>query len=125
MDIAMPELSGLEATRRVLAASPHVAVLMVTMYDDESVFAAMRSGARGYLLKGADRDELGRAVTAASKGEALFSPKIAARLMHFFAAPRPDLPVNAFPDLAEREREVLGQVGVRQRRNRAGAPYLG
>lgn len=113
MDIAMPELSGLEAARRILASSPHVAVLMVTMYDDdESVFAAMRSGARGYLLKGADRDELERAVAAASRGEALFSPKIAARLMRFFAAPRPDLPVNAFPDLTDREREVLGLIAA-------------
>lgn len=113
MDISMPELSGLEATRRILAASPHVAVLMVTMFDDdESVFAAMRSGARGYLLKGADKDELERAVTAASRGEALFSERVAARLMHFFAAPRPDLPVNAFPDLTEREREVLGLIAA-------------
>ncbi len=113
MDISMPELSGLEATRRILQRSPHVAVLMVTMFDDdESVFAAMRSGARGYLLKGADKDELERAVTAASRGEALFSPKVAARLMHFFAAPRPDLPVNAFPDLTEREREVLGLIAA-------------
>lgn len=113
MDISMPGLSGLEATRQIVRASPRVAVLMVTMFDDdESVFAAMRAGARGYLLKGADRDELYRAVTAAARGEALFSPQIAARLMRFFAAPRPDLPVNAFPDLTEREREVLGLIAA-------------
>lgn len=111
MDIQMPGPSGVEATRRILTESPHIGILMVTMYDDdESVFTAMRAGARGYLLKGADQAELTRAITAVASGEALFSPSIAARLMRFFSAPRPDLPMNAFPDLTGREREVLGLI---------------
>ncbi len=113
MDIQMPGPSGLEATRRILAESPHIGILMVTMFDDdESVFTAMRAGARGYLLKGADGADLSRAVAAVARGEALFSPAIAARLMRFFSAPRPDLPMNAFPDLTEREREVLGLIAA-------------
>lgn len=113
MDIQMPGPSGVEATRRILSESPHIGILMVTMFDDdESVFTAMRAGARGYLLKGADGAELTRAITAVARGEALFSPGIAARLMRFFSAPRADLPVNAFPDLTEREREVLGLIAA-------------
>lgn len=108
MDIGMPELNGIEATRKVLSASPHIGILMVTMFDDdESVFTAMRAGARGYVLKGADQTELFRAVTAFAHGEALFSPSVAKKLIRFFAIPRPDLPLNAFPDLTERERDVL------------------
>ncbi len=111
MDIGMPDLNGVEATRRILAESPHIGILMVTMFeDDESVFTAMRAGARGYILKGADQAELLRAVQAVASGEALFSANIAARLMRFFSSPRPDLPLNAFPDLTEREREVLGLI---------------
>jgi DNA-binding NarL/FixJ family response regulator len=87
MDIKMPGLSGIEATRRILSQCPTIGILMVTMYeDDDSVFAAMRAGARGYLLKDADRDELVRAVAAVSRGEAIFSPAIAQRLIHYFAA---------------------------------------
>lgn len=108
MDIGMPVSNGVEATRRILAESPHIGILMVTMFeDDESVFTAMRAGARGYVLKGADQAELFRAVTAVANGEALFSPSVAKKLIRFFAAPRPDLPLNAFPDLTERERKVL------------------
>ena len=108
MDIQMPDLNGVEATRKILAQSPHIGILMVTMFeDDESVFTAMRAGARGYVLKGADQAELFRAVTAVANGEALFSPSVAKKLIGFFATPRPDLPMNAFPDLTERERDVL------------------
>lgn len=111
MDVQMPDLHGIEATRRILRDSPHVGVLMVTMFDeDESVFLAMRAGARGYILKGADRQELQRAILAVANGEALFSPSVATRLMRFFGEPRGDFPVDAFPDLTEREREVLSLI---------------
>lgn len=109
MDIKMPGLSGIEATRRILSQCPTIGILMVTMYeDDDSVFAAMRAGARGYLLKDADRDELVRAVAAVSRGEAIFSPAIAQRLIHYFAALPARASVLAFPELTDREREILG-----------------
>jgi DNA-binding NarL/FixJ family response regulator len=108
MDLKMPGLNGIQATRRILAASPHIKVLVVTMFeDDDSVFAAMRAGARGYVLKDADQDELVRAVTAISRGEAIFSPAIAERLIHYFAALPPTAAALAFPDLTIREREIL------------------
>jgi DNA-binding NarL/FixJ family response regulator len=109
MDLQMPDLNGVDATRSLVAASPHVGVLVVTMFDDdESVFAAMRAGARGYLLKGARKAETLRAIRAVASGEAIFSPTIARRLMGFFAAVQPVTP--AFPELTEREREVLAMV---------------
>lgn len=106
MDLQMPGLNGIEATRRLVATSPHVGVLVVTMFeDDDSVFAAMRAGARGYLLKGARKAETLRAIRAVASGEAIFSPAIARRLMGFFAAPKPE--PTAFPELTDREREIL------------------
>jgi len=106
MDLQMPGLNGIEATRRLVATSPHVGVLVVTMFeDDDSVFAAMRAGARGYLLKGARKAETLRAIRAVASGEAIFSPAIARRLMGFFAAPKPT--PTAFPELTDREREIL------------------
>ena len=109
MDVQMPDLNGIEATQRVLQMSPHIGVLMLTMFeDDDSVFAAMRTGARGYVLKGADRDELRRAIKAVSQGEAIFSQAIAHRLMHYFGG-RAQLANRTppFPQLSDREREVL------------------
>jgi DNA-binding NarL/FixJ family response regulator len=108
MDIKMPDTNGIEATRRILHASPHIKVLVVTMFeDDDTVFAAMRAGARGYLLKDADQDELVRAVKAVYRGEAIFSPAIAQRMIHYFSALPQTASAIAFPDLTEREREIL------------------
>jgi DNA-binding NarL/FixJ family response regulator len=108
MDLHMPGLNGIEATRHILRTSPHIGVLVVTMYeDDHSVFAAMRAGARGYLLKGADQAEMLRAIQAVSRGEAIFSPTIAGRLMHYFAALGSGHLPLVFPELTDREREVL------------------
>jgi DNA-binding NarL/FixJ family response regulator len=108
MDIRMPVVDGIEATRQIVRMSPHVGVLMVTMYeDDTSVFAAMRAGARGYVLKGTNHAEMLRAIRAVAGGEAIFSPAIAARLMDYFANIRPAEPPQVFPELSEREREIL------------------
>jgi DNA-binding NarL/FixJ family response regulator len=108
MDIRMPALNGIEATRRIVSTSPHIGVIIVTMLaDDDSVFAAMRAGARGYLLKGADQDQMLRTVRAVASGEALFAPGIAERLMSFFANLKPVGDAEVFPELTDREREVL------------------
>ena len=88
MDIQMPELSGIAAVREIARVAPDVAVLMLTMFDDDdSVFAAMRSGARGYVLKGAQQDEIVRAIQAVAAGGAIFGPSIAQRMLGLVSAP--------------------------------------
>src|SRR5215218_1245384 len=106
MDLQMPELNGIEATRELARAVPTTAVLVLTMFDDDdSVFAAMRAGARGYVLKGAEQQEIARAITAVAAGEAIFGPAVAARVLTFFATP--PAPPTPFPELTARERQVL------------------
>ena len=108
MDIHMPGGNGIEATRRILHTSPNIRILIITMFeDDASVFTAMRAGARGYVLKDAQKADMLAAIQAVGRGEAIFSPTIATHLIDFFAAPRPAVPPQAFPELTEREREIL------------------
>jgi DNA-binding NarL/FixJ family response regulator len=106
MDLHLPDLNGIDATREIVEADPGVGVLVLTMFeDDEAVFAAMRAGARGYLLKGAGGPEIVRAIEAVGNGEAIFGPEIGRRIVDFLNAPPRRR--NPFPDLTEREREVL------------------
>jgi DNA-binding NarL/FixJ family response regulator len=108
MDLHMPGENGVEATRRIVAAHPEVAVLVLTMLEDDgSLFAAMRAGARGYLLKGAGRAEIERAVLTVAAGEVVFSAGIAERVLAFFSA---GARTDPFPELTDREREVLDLV---------------
>ena len=107
MDLQMPGGGGLAAIRQIIQTSPHIRILVVTMFqDDDSVFAAMRAGARGYVLKDMSDEEISRAIVSVGSGEAIFSPAIAERMMTFFAA-RPAVPLDVFPDLTESERNVL------------------
>lgn len=108
MDVQMPGMSGVEATRQIVSSSPQIRVLVVTMFEDDAlVFAAMRVGARGYLLKGARHEDMVRAIRAVGNGDAIFSPAIAAKLVEYFAALQPTRPTQVFPELSSREREIL------------------
>lgn len=110
MDLNMPIMSGVEATRQITRAMPDVAVLVLTMLEgDDSIFAALRAGARGYLLKGADSAEIARAMDTASRGEVVFSPTIAGRVLSYFSAGR-RAESGPFPSLTAREHEVLDLV---------------
>lgn len=125
MDIRMPGISGVEAARLITTASPHVAVLMLTMFDDDHlVLASMRAGARGYLVKDAGREDVVRAIRAAGNGEAIFSPAIARRFIEYFGDLHPAPVRTAFPELTDREREVLALVAEGSR-NPAIAKRLG
>jgi DNA-binding NarL/FixJ family response regulator len=111
MDIQMPGMTGIEATREISRVAPEVGVLMLTMFeDDESVFAAMRAGARGYVLKGAAPSDMIRAIAAVAAGEAIFGTGVARRALAYLTAPRPA--DTAFPELTPREREVLGLIAT-------------
>lgn len=111
MDLRLPGMSGIEATRRIIARDPAAKVVVVSMLeDDDSIFAAMRAGARGYLLKGADRDELLSALRAVAHGEVIFGASIARRVMAFFTGQMPSTAAAAFPELTEREREILERI---------------
>jgi DNA-binding NarL/FixJ family response regulator len=129
MDLRMPGLGGIEATRKILGESPQAGILVVTMIeDDDSVFAAMRAGARGYLLKGADKDEMLLAIRAVGRGEAIFGPGIARRLVQYFAS-HAAVPKQAsrvvFPELTDREREILDLIAAgRNNQEIAGQLFL-
>jgi DNA-binding NarL/FixJ family response regulator len=109
MDVEMPGIGGVEATRRISAAHPGIAVVMLTMYgEDEFVFAALRAGAHGYLLKGAQQEDVVRTIAAVARGDAVFGPDVARRVLRTFADPQLAPPATGpFPQLTDRERDVL------------------
>jgi len=125
MDVRMPELNGVEATRRLAAEAPEIGILVLTMSEDDgTVFAAVRAGARGYLVKGAEQEEIVRAITTVAAGGAVFGATLALRIAEFFAA-GPPTAGDAFPQLTAREREVLDLLAAgRSNQQIAGTLYL-
>jgi RNA polymerase sigma factor (sigma-70 family) len=108
MDIRMPGMNGIEATKKIKQSNPETNILIFTMFkDDQSVFTAMRMGAKGYILKDAGKEEIIRAIKTIAAGEAIFSAEIAAKMVHYFASTRPAASEQLFPELTSREREVL------------------
>lgn len=115
MDVRMPLVDGVEATRRIQRAVPETAVLILTMYDDDAtVFTAMRAGARGYLLKGAEQHEILAAIHAVVAGQTIFGPGVAARILGCFEALATPAQ-SAFPELTDRERQILDQLAAGRR----------
>lgn len=115
MDLHMPDVNGIEATRQIVHTSPHIAILVLTMVDDdESLFAAMQAGARGYLLKGAPKSEMLRAIRDVAAGAAIFSPAIAGRMIRYFSQIQQRPQIYPFPELTEREREILQMLAQHQ-----------
>jgi DNA-binding NarL/FixJ family response regulator len=115
MDLNMPEVNGIEATRRIVGEDPGANVLMLTMFeDDDSVFAAMRAGARGYLVKGSNQSQILRAIEAVGSGEAVFGAPVAHRMIEYFLRSGAPGGVPAFPQLTERERRVLDLIASGQ-----------
>jgi DNA-binding NarL/FixJ family response regulator len=112
-DLAMPRMDGATATARIREAHPTVAVVVLTMHDDdEAVFAAMRAGANGYLLKGADRDDIVRAVLSVARGDAVYGPSVARRIVDFFTGTSRTYSAQVFPELTDREREILDLIAA-------------
>jgi DNA-binding NarL/FixJ family response regulator len=113
MDLRMPDLDGIAATAEIRRVAPEVAVLVLTMFDDdESVYAAMRAGARGYLVKGAAQEQISQAISTVAAGGAIFSPGVARRVLDFFSGPRPAAAAQPFPELTGRERDVLDLIAA-------------
>jgi DNA-binding NarL/FixJ family response regulator len=124
LDLNMPELDGIAATREIGRVAPEVGVLVLTMYDDDdSVFSAMRAGARGYLVKGVEQEDIARAIRSVAAGEAIFGPGVAQRVLGFLTAPMPRTEA-VFPDLTPREHEILDLIAAGLR-NAAIAERMG
>ncbi len=108
MDMRMPGINGIEATRRIHRTSPHIRILVLTVFDDDTlVFPVIRAGASGYLLKNTEQDELLRAIRTVANGGAIFSPGIAQKVLGYLNAPQPNVPQESFDELTPREREIL------------------
>lgn len=107
MDINLPILNGIEATRQILKQNPQIGILIITMFEDDTIFAALQAGARGYLIKGAEGEEMLRAIRAAANGESIFSPAVAHRLTDFFAQSARQGAALPFRELTHRERDIL------------------
>lgn len=112
-DLSMPSLDGIKASQRLLASHPSLGLLILTMHeDDERLFSALRAGARGYLLKGADRDDIVRAIQAVHAGDAIYAAPVARRIVDFFTGAHDTYAAQVFPDLTDRERDVLQLVSA-------------